>query len=272
MEAVDSSALFDTHCHLDAIEFDPIRDRYVTEAIKANVQYMLAPAIGGHANFLKLASLQKCYGILLALGLHPLYASHFNEKDLIDLESTIQIIKPIAIGEIGLDNWQHPTNLSHQISLFSAQITLAKDYNLPVVLHARGAIDLVLMHLRQASLLGGIVHAFNGSEQQAKQFIHLGFKLGFGSTITYPNAHHIHRLITQLPADVFVLETDAPYMKPVWQNTVLPNNIEQYAQAIATLRNQSMDEIIGQSTLNAFEALHIKGQHRSTLKAATKPA
>lgn len=271
MEAIDSAMLFDTHCHLDAIELDPVRDRYVTEAIKANVQYMLVPAIGGHANFLKLASLQKRYGILLALGFHPLYASNFNEKDLVDLENAIQIIKPIAIGEIGLDNWQHPTNLSHQISLFSAQLTLAKHYHLPVVLHARGAIDLVLRHLRQASLLGGVVHAFNGSEQQAKQFIELGFKLGFGSTVTYPNAHHIHRLVAQLPADVLVLETDAPYMKPVWQ-TILPNNIEQYAQAIATLRHQSMDEMMGQSTLNAFEALHLKPQHTPTLKVAKAPA
>ena len=272
MELIDSSMLFDTHCHLDAAEFDPIRDHYVTEVIKANIQYMLAPAVGGQANFLKLTSLQKRYGILLALGFHPLYASNFNKKDLIDLENAIHIINPIAIGEIGLDNWQHPSNLSHQILLFCAQLKLAKHYNLPVVLHVRGAIDLVLMHLRKASLLGGIVHAFNGSEQQAKQFIQLGFKLGFGSTVTYPNAHKIHRLIAQLPTDIFVLETDAPYMKPVWQNTVLPNNIKQYAKAIAKLRNQSIDEIIWQTTLNAFEALHLNRQHTSILKATTEPA
>lgn len=270
MELLDLPILFDTHCHLDAVEFDTIRNHYVDEAIQTNTQYILAPAVGGQANFLKLASLQKHYGIFLALGLHPLYAINFNAKDLIDLENAINTIKPIAMGEIGLDNWQHSPNLSHQISLFSAQLKLAKRYNLPVILHARGAIDLVLMHLRKASLLGGIVHAFNGSEQQAQQFIRLGFKLGFGSTVTYPGAHKIHRLITQLPTEAFVLETDAPYMKPVWQNTILPNNIGQYAKIIATLRNQPIEEIILQTTLNAFEALQLNHQYTSTLKAAKK--
>lgn len=112
----------------------------------------------------------------------------------------------MAIGEIGLDNWPGSPDFAQQEKFFVAQLKLAKQYHLPVILHVRRAIDQALKQLRTISVLGGIVHAFSGSMQQAHQLMDLNFKLGFGSSITYDRAHRIRHLAKALPDEAIVLE------------------------------------------------------------------
>lgn len=259
--------LFDTHCHLDVDAFDATRDQWVTKANQAGVNYMLVPSIGTIKNWTKVTALKKRYGTLTALGLHPLYTPYFDHTDLAQLEAWISREKPVAIGEIGLDNWPGSPDFAQQEKLFAAQLTIAKQHHLPVILHVRRAIDQALKQLRAIPVLGGIVHAFNGSMQQANQLMALNFKLGFGSSITYNRAHRIRRLATALPDEAIVLETDAPDMLPAWTQQIPAalQDIKQYAAILAYLRGQPVEEVAARTTQNAFEALFIAPSTSSRL-------
>ena len=214
----------DTHCHLDAPEFARNLPEVIQAAAKNNVQAILLPAVKAsdcqHVRELSNQYSQQIPGLVYTLGIHPLYTNQALEGDVAFLEQEISgsLLDPrfVGIGEIGLDYFIEGLDPHKQEYFFNAQLDLAQKFKLPVVLHVRRSQDAILKALRQRKIPGGIAHAFNGSLQQAEQFIGLGFKLGFGGAATYERALQIRRLLVELPFDSIVTETDAPDIPPAW--------------------------------------------------------
>jgi TatD DNase family protein len=253
--------LIDTHCHLDAAEFDGDRDAIVDAARQAGVSMIIVPAVE-RANFGAVASVCRDQpGCMAAYGIHPMYVARAREEDLAALSATIARENPVAVGEIGLDRFvaegDHAVRDAIQMHYFSEQLKIAQAAQLPVLLHVRQAIDPVLQQLRRIKLAGGIAHAFNGSQQQAEEFIKLGFKLGFGGAMTYPRARRIRHLAAHLPLDAIVLETDAPDMPPEWKvgarNTA--DQLPRIAECLAGLRGVHLEVIAQTTTANAIQVL-----------------
>ena len=216
--------LIDTHCHLDAEEFAADRDAVIARAGQAGVGVVVIPSVG-RGNFSAVKTLAHAFaGGAYALGIHPMYVPRARDADLDELErhvlAALDDPRFVAIGEIGLDFFvpalKEPAMAARQEHFYRAQLELARRHGLPVLLHVRRSQDLLLKHLRQCPVAGGIGHAFNGSFQQARQFIDLGFALGFGGAMTFARALQIRRLATQLPIESLVLETDAPDLAPAW--------------------------------------------------------
>ena len=214
----------DTHCHLDAPEFERTLPEVIQTAVDKNVQAILLPAVKAgdcqHVRELAKQYSQLMPGLVYTLGIHPLYTNQAQEIDLTILEKEISqsLSDPrfVGIGEIGLDYFVEGLDPHQQEYFFNAQLDLAQKFQLPVILHVRRSQDAILKALRRHNIPGGIAHAFNGSFQQAEQFIELGFKLGFGGAATYERALQIRRLLTELPIDSIVTETDAPDIPPAW--------------------------------------------------------
>ena len=214
----------DTHCHLDAPEFAGSLPDIISAAQNQNVQAILLPTVKA-ADCQSVKELVSQYsaqlpGLVYTLGIHPLYS---NQAKLVDLKVVDQQIAQslfdprfIGIGEIGLDYFVEDLDPQQQDLIFNAQLDLAEKYQLPVILHVRRSQDAILKALRRRNIPGGIAHAFNGSLQQAEQFIALGFKLGFGGAATYERALQIRRLLKDLPLESIVTETDAPDIPPAW--------------------------------------------------------
>ena len=255
--------LIDTHCHLDATEFDADRDSVIAAALAQNVQMMVVPAVDRNSFSAVTALAQQNTCCVHALGIHPMYVQNAQPEDLTLLADllTTQLNSnkpPVAIGEIGLDFFVQDFDKPRQEFYFSEQLKLAQQFDLPVILHVRRSIDDILKHLRKTTVRGGIAHAFNGSHQQAEQFIALGFKLGFGGALTYPRALKIRELVTTLPLESIVLETDAPDMPPKWlkngeKNS--PNQLAKIAEIIASLRHIKHSQVAEITTNNALEIL-----------------
>jgi TatD DNase family protein len=255
------SSLIDTHCHLDAPEFNGLRAQRVAQALHAGVTRIVVPSVAA-SSFASTLNMHQQYGCLIAFGLHPLYCAEHLDDHLSLLEQMLQQHQPLAVGEIGLDNWIENPDVARQEALFIEQLKLARKYDLPVILHIRRAQDRVLKYLRQFPVRGGIAHAFNGSEQQALAFIQLGFKLGFGGAMTFSGSRQIRRLAATLPLSSLVLETDAPDMRPEWAQDQdnQPANVARFAQCLAQLRAISIYEVAQCTTFNACAALNIPQQ------------
>ena len=249
------NALFDTHCHMDVQEFAADRDRVIAEARAAGVNEMLVPAVDrAHwPGLLELCAREP--GLYAALGLHPVYLQTHGKDDVAALAASLQDARPAAIGEIGLDYFVEQLDRQQQQALFEAQLCIARDAGLPVVLHVRRAHDAVLSTLRRIRVKGGVAHAFNGSLQQAQQYTDMGFRLGFGGTLTYERAQKIRRLAAELPREAIVLETDAPDI-PVASHKGERNSpayLPECLQALAAVREEAPADLARQTTLNARE-------------------
>ncbi len=255
--------LIDTHCHLDAAEFTADRDAVVARAIEAGVAGIVIPAIG-RSNFTEVASLCRTHVLCFpAYGIHPMYVDQAHESDLQVLRDWLVRGSPVAVGEIGLDRFVEQRDDARQGFFFIEQLKLARDMNLPVLLHVRNAIDPILKQLRRIRVCGGIAHAFNGSRQQAEEFIKLGFKLGFGGALTWSRATRIRELAATLPLDSIVLETDAPDIPPIWlgrRGRNEPGELRQIATAMAGLRNLPLVELAQACSRNAERVLGLVGR------------
>ena len=256
----------DTHCHLDAAEFNDQQDAIVREAQAAGVATLVLPAIE-RSNFATVQTLCTQYpNCAPAYGIHPMYADRAIPADLNVLRGYLAQPDAVAVGEIGMDFFIQHYDQVRQEYFFVEQLKLAKEFDLPVLLHIRRAQDTVLKHLRRfygsgdpsASLRTGIAHAFNGSTQQAEEFIKLGFKLGFGGAMTYSRATRLRELAATLPLENIVLETDAPDIPPDFLERGQPNKPEylpRIAQTLAELRGISLEEIARVTTANALSVL-----------------
>jgi len=249
--------LIDTHCHLDAAEFDADRGQVAARAHTAGVEVMVVPAVE-RANFDAVLRCCAHYsGCRAALGIHPMYVERAQPDDLETLRDKVGRERLVAIGEIGLDFFVPDFDAVRQEYYFVEQLKIAREFNLPVLLHIRRAQDAILKQLRRFRLKGGIAHAFNGSHQQADEFIKLGFKLGFGGAMTYPRATRLRELAATLPLESIVLETDAPDIPPVFigKGRNSPEYLPRIAQALAELRGVSLDELALATSANARAVL-----------------
>ncbi len=233
----------DTHAHLNADEFNTDQKSVIQRAIAANVHTMIIPAVHA-ASFEQVRQLANATpGAVYALGIHPLYVSSSCEDDLQHLTTHLKQYKDdpklVAIGEIGLDGFINHNNLTKQITFFHEQLKIAKQFNLPVIMHVRKAQDLILKGLRQFNPCSGIAHAFNGSLQQADAFIELNCALGFGGAVTFERALQIRRVLKHIPKSAIVLETDSPDIAPAWlyKKRNEPAQIPQIAQCVANILN-----------------------------------
>ncbi len=252
--------LFDTHCHFNVSDFDTDRESLLQLSQRVGVKGILMPGTTKESwrKIRQLTSLHK--GLYAALGLHPLFVEYHKKSDIRSLELAIAIPPISAVGEIGLDFYVRELDRQKQITLFRTQLQIANIAHLPVILHVRKAHDEVLKHLRINNFrFGGFVHAFNGSEEQAKRYIDLGFKLGFGGAMTYPRAVKLRALATRLPLSALVLETDAPDMKPITcqsaRNT--PIHLVDNFRSLCELRSELPSKIALQTTENACQILDV---------------
>lgn len=258
----------DTHCHLDAPEFSGSLDVVIQRAVDKDVKAILLPAVkAADCDSVKALThqySQKIPGLAYSLGIHPLYTKQAQEGDIQILENHIidSLSDPrfVGVGEIGLDYFVEDLDPHRQEFFFNAQLDLAQKYQLPVILHVRRSQDAILKALRRRDIPSGIAHAFNGSFQQAEQFIELGFKLGFGGAATYARALQIRRLLKELPLGSIVTETDAPDIPPAWLREEgiefnEPAFLPRIAKELASVRNMSDAEFALAVWRNALQAL-----------------
>ena len=256
----------DTHCHLDAAEFGGNQAALAQAAQAAGVGRIVVPSVA-RASFEAVRELCGQFpGCAPAYGIHPMYTGAAMPGDLDALREYLAQPDTVAVGEIGLDFFIEQHDRARQEYFFAEQLKLAREFDLPVLLHIRRAQDTVLKHLRQfygsggpsTSLRTGIAHAFSGSHQQAEEFIGLGFKLGFGGAMTYPRATRLRELAATLPLGSIVLETDAPDIAPCFLERGTPNKPEylpRIAQTLAELRGVTLEEIAAATTANALTVL-----------------
>jgi len=251
--------LIDTHCHLDVAEFDHDREEVLQRTRALGVHRLVVPAVDA-AHWAGLIQLCRQHpGLFPALGLHPIYLDHHRQQDADALAAMVDKHKPVAVGEIGLDYFVADLDRDRQQVLFETQLAVARDANLPVILHVRKSHDQVLATLRRFKVAGGIAHAFNGSLQQAQQYIDLGFRLGFGGTMTYPRSTRIRHLAHDLPLQAIVLETDAPDMVVSAHHGERnsPEYLPDCLHALAEIRGEDPCEVAQQTTRNACVALSL---------------
>lgn len=252
--------LIDTHCHIDVEEFDADRATVIARAKAAGIVGMVVPGIhmAGMAGLVELCAQDDT--LYPALGLHPVYLEQHRPEDLNALAALVEQVRPVAIGEIGLDYYVKDLDPRRQQALFEAQLAIARDAGLPVVLHIRKAYDQVLATLRRMRITRGIAHAFSGSLQQARQFIDQGLKLGFGGTVTYEGSTKIRRLARELPLDAIVLETDAPDIPTARHRGERnsPEYLPEVLHALAEVRSEDPAHIAAATTTNARSLLNLK--------------
>lgn len=268
----------DSHCHLDAPEFGAdhalalsLRERAAT----LGVGLCVIPAVE-RANFDTVRQLAHRTGDAYALGIHPLCVPQAQEADLAVLDAALTEHRDdprlVAVGEIGLDFFVPelctPAMRERQAFFYRAQLRLARQHGLPVIVHVRRSADQLLKHLRELPAGSGIAHAFNGSEQQAQAFLGLGFKLGFGGAVTFEPARQLRRLAADLPLSALVLETDAPDIPPHWlyataaqradgqaQGVNSPAELPRIGSVVAELRGLPVDALMQATSANAVAAL-----------------
>nr|WP_314901844.1 TatD family hydrolase [uncultured Deefgea sp.] len=261
MSTVSEISFIDSHCHLDAAEFDADRDAVVARSRAAGVKSWVVPAVTAET-FASTRKMQQLYGAKIAFGLHPIYEAQHRDEHLLLLRQQLDVGDALAVGEIGLDFYLPELNAERQIHFFEAQLKIARDYDLPVIVHIRRSQDQVLKYLRKWKVRGGIAHAFNGSEQQAAEFIKLGFCLGFGGALTYSGSQRIRRLAQTLPLEALVLETDAPDIQPSWlagppplRNE--PAELARIALELAAMRGIEVADLAVACTENTTRVLRL---------------
>ena len=261
--APQATSLIDTHAHLDVEEFAPDRDAVLGRARSVGVVGQVVPAITrGHWE--GLAELTAMHTDLFpAYGLHPVFLETHGDADIDVLDAWLSEHPAVAVGEIGLDGYVDAiasgAAWDRQWRLFTGQLDLALDHGLPVIIHARRALDHVLKALRQRPGSTGIIHSFSGSRQQADQALEQGFCLGFGGPVTYPRANRLRGVVAGLPDEALVLETDAPDQPSASHRGQRnePSFLPEIAACVAELRGVSVAEVARQTTANARRVLRL---------------
>lgn len=254
----------DSHCHLDAPEFDADRAEVVARSLANGVTAIVN--LPGHVDHFEQAKLTRAHhGTITGYGIHPMWVAGPGGKssrdDIATLRQWVEREKPDLIGEIGLDFFIPNFNQSEQEWFYLEQLKVARDFDLPVSLHVRRSQDVLLKHLRKIKVRGGFAHAFNGSAQQAAEFVKLGFCLGFGGTATFPQAQQIRRLLREVPLENIVVETDAPDIPPSFLGTMgsrvrnSPEHLPRIGAMLADVREMSVESFAEATTRNVNRVL-----------------
>lgn len=257
----------DSHCHLDAPEFDADRDEVVARAQAAGVAAIIN--LPGHIDHFAQAKLtREKYGCITGFGIHPMWVAGPGgvsaREHIAVLREWVEREKPEMIGEIGLDFFVPNFNQVEQEWFYVEQLKIARDFDLPVSLHVRRSQDVLLKHLRRIKVHGGFAHAFNGSPQQAAEFVKLGFCLGFGGTATFPQANNVRRLLRDVPIENIVVETDAPDIPPSFLGTIgsharnAPEFVPQIGAMLAEVRGMRVEAFADATTHNVRRVLALR--------------
>lgn len=245
--------LVDSHCHLDAPEFDADRAQVLARARAAGVIAQVVPAIR-FADFATLRDLCAANADLHpAYGLHPMYLADHAPAHLDALRDWLDRERAVAVGECGLDFFVEGLDAQAQRDCFGAQLRLAHDFDLPVIIHARRAVDEVIAAIKRFAPLRGVVHSYSGSAEQARQLWNLGFLIGLGGPITYERAHRLRSLVATMPLEFLLLETDAPD-QPLSTHRGERNEpacLVEVANTVAQLRDADVASIAQATTSNA---------------------
>lgn len=252
-------AFIDSHSHLDAAEFDADRGAVLARARAAGVARQVVPAVtaAGWPALRALCAAEP--GIHAAYGLHPVYLARHRVQDLEALPDWIASAKPCAVGECGLDHYEPGLDPLAQARYFERQLELAREAGLPVIVHARRAVDPVIAALRRVGGLRGVVHSYGGSEEQARQLYRLGFSLGIGGPVTHARATRLRALVARMPIEHLLLETDAPDQPPAAHRGERnePALLPGIAAEIATLRGIGVEELAAATSRNACELFRL---------------
>jgi len=254
----------DSHCHLDAPDFDADRDEVVARASAAGVEAIVN--LPGHVeHFAAARATRERYGCLTGYGIHPMWVAgplgRAARDDLPVLRAWVERERPDLIGEIGLDFFVDGFDQPEQEWFFVEQLKIARDYDLAVSLHVRRSQDHILKHLRRVRVRGGFAHAFNGSAQQAAEFVKLGFCLGFGGTATFPQANRVRALLREVPLEHIVVETDAPDIPPAFLGTMgsrernSPAYLPRIGEVLAEVRGLPAAAFAAATTANVRRTL-----------------
>ena len=251
--------LVDSHSHFDAAEFDADRAAAHARAVAAGVDIQIVPAVDA-AGWPKLR--QTCAelpGLWPAYGLHPMYLDAHRPEHLTALRAWIERERPLAVGECGLDYFVEGLDAEAQSFYFDGQLRLAREFDLPVIVHARRAVDAVIAAIRRIGGLRGVVHSFSGSAEQAAQLHRLGFLLGIGGPVTYARANRLRELVAGMPLEQLLLETDSPDQPGATHRGQRnePAHLLEVLDAIATLRKVPRDDIAAATRENAVRLFNL---------------
>jgi TatD DNase family protein len=252
--------LVDSHVHIDDASFDGDRARVLASAAEAGVRSMVVPGIDA-ASWPRIHALcERHAGLYPAYGLHPLFLAQHCRDHLQELRTRLGDGSAVALGEIGLDLYAEGLDRGLQQYYFDAQLALAREFELPVIVHARRAVEEVVLALRRFPGVRGVVHSFAGSAQQAERLYDMGFMLGIGGPVTYPRAKRLRRLVAEMPIDFLLLETDAPDQPNAGHQGARnePARMLETLQVIAELRGDSPDAVASATTANACRLFGIR--------------
>jgi TatD DNase family protein len=272
-----ASGLIDTHCHLDFEQFDSDRDRVLELAAAAGVTKLINPGTDLPSNRRAVALAGRYDHVFAAVGIHPHEASTLDEETLDELRRLAANPKVVAIGEIGLDYYRDLSPRPQQRAAFDAQLALAAELSLPVIIHQREAAQDVMAALKQwcshaPGGSSGVLHAFSGDLAMAKEAVALGFCIGVAGPVTFQNARRLPEIIPQLPVDHLLVETDAPYLTPhpYRGQRNEPSYLPLVARRVAELLGLPLDVLSRQVTDNASRLFSIPVQLPET--TAGRPA
>jgi len=244
--------LIDSHSHFDVAEFDGDRADALARARAAGVRRQIVPAIDA-AGFARVRELcAREHGLYPAYGLHPMYLAEHRPEHLQELEQWIERERPVAVGECGLDFFVPGLDADAQREYFRRQLELARKFDLPLILHARRAVDEVTAAIRRIGNLRGVVHSFSGSVEQAQHLWKLGFCLGLGGPLTYPRAHRLREIVATMPLEYLLLETDSPD-QPLHGHQGQRNEpalLAEVCTCVARLRGVEPEEVAAATTRN----------------------
>lgn len=243
----------DSHCHLDVDAFDADRDAVLARARAAGVRAQIVPAIT-MASWPGIRALcQREAGLFPAFGLHPMYLAAHQPDHLHELERWLERENPVAVGECGMDFFVDGLDPDLQRRYFTRQLELAKAFDLPVIVHARRAVEEVIATIRRIGGLRGVVHSYSGSAEQARQLWNLDFMLGIGGPVTYPRAQRLRRLVASMPIEHLLLETDAPDQPDAdWRGQRNePARLPRIIDTVAKLRDEPAQLVAEATAANA---------------------
>lgn len=245
--------LIDSHCHLDASEFDADRAAVIARAQAAGVMQQVVPAITAASWPGLREACALAPGLHPAYGLHPIFLDQHRPEHLELLAEWIARERPCAIGECGLDFFLDGLDAQTQRHYFDGQLQLAKRFDLPLIVHARRAVEEVIARIKAVGGIRGVVHSFAGDPEQAQQLWKLDFMIGLGGPVTYPRANRLRGLAAQMPLQHLLLETDAPDQPDaeIRGQRNEPARLRTVLDCIAQLRGEPAEAIAAQTSANA---------------------
>jgi TatD DNase family protein len=247
--------LIDSHCHLDDDRFDEDREALMQRAQACGISRFIIPATTARRWQKVYQVTQDFDGVSAAYGLHPMFMSEHQAEDIQLLDEWLQEHESVAVGECGLDFYMPDQDEEAQLKLFRDQLTVASNHKLPVIIHARKALDLVIREIRNSSIESGEIHSFSGSLQQAQQLVELGFKLGIAAIVGYERAKKLRQIVTEIDIHALLIETDAPDQSGPQHRGVRnePAFLLDHLHTIANLRGMDVDECARQLSKNCSQ-------------------